>query len=330
MSPYLCVAQHISLYACAHRCSWLSKCSGLNATRHRATRRDTCISPSRDHHDSQDLSSHGKHCASADTTRNTKRDAGTCTPRCLLRNAPAGLIPAAGSSSRRGYTPTRDQNFDASLTADTVRDPSENSALTSAIDSHTYLAHSLGQYLTAYLEPGLDTYQSNHRCHNHGAGAAAYAAADREQTSSTYSVVYRQTRFVRHGWAACASTCAAIVTKVCGRVAAITGSRARLHTLPQMARPIERQAIPHIESTAVSPVVASAIPLIGFHTWPQAGCQTYPQTTASVVTDLEKRITPRALDRVGGRIGGAIAAAVQPHTELQVLSTVWGSVWTAP
>jgi hypothetical protein len=164
MPPYLRVAHHISPYAGAHRCSWLPKCSGLSATRHRATRRERRISPSRDQHDLRGIVLRGKQHASAHANDNSKRGMGVRLAQYPLLCVPAGRRWGGGTGDGRGCWPSMARYFDASFGADSDCDLPRNRATTRDRDAGAYLDRRQRQYLAAYLTPGLRVYQ----CHRLG------------------------------------------------------------------------------------------------------------------------------------------------------------------
>jgi hypothetical protein len=206
MSPYLCVAQHISLYAQAHCCSWLPKCSGLNATRHRVTRRDTRTSPSRDQHDSRDITLRGKHHASAHANHNPKRGIGVRSAQYLLPRVRPGRRWGGGTGSDRGYWTTMARCFDASFVARTDCDLLRNLVPTRDRCVCPYLDRRQWQYLAAYLMQGLRVYRYQHFVNNPPVSRGRARKADRCQHCAAYHAIREQTDTHHDSGATCTAS----------------------------------------------------------------------------------------------------------------------------
>jgi len=288
MPPYLRVAHHISLYAKAHRCSWLPKCSGRNATRHRATRRDTRISPSRDQHDSRGIALRGKHHASAHANDNPKRGIGVRPAQYPLPGVPAGRRWGGGTGGDRGYWPTMARYLDASFAAATDCDLSRNRATTRDRDACAYLDRRQGQYLTAYLMQGLRVYRCHRLVHNLVVSRGHARRADRLQGCAAYHAILKQTDTYRHWGAACTPVCNTIVTGVVGRVAYTTAPRVGPLIRVQVPDAVERQMIAWIEPPATSSVILIAGQRVCTTAGPQTPRHTYPQAAAPVVGQVRK------------------------------------------
>lgn len=254
ISPYSCMAQHVSLYAEKHCCSWLPKCSGVNATRHRATRRDTHISPSRDQHRSRDTTLRGKRHASPPNDHNPRQGVGIGPVLYLAARMPAGSRPGGDTRGGTGCKTTVARCFDASLTAGSRRDLSTNSATTRHQDVGTYLDHRLGQYLAAYLLQGLRIYRPHDVGDNHIPSRRHDTETNSCQHRAAYRSVWEQTNSHHDSTVACRPVWNTIVTDILARVAHTTISRADLPIRTQTMNAVECQAVPGIPTTVTQSV----------------------------------------------------------------------------
>lgn len=226
MSPYMRLAQHISRYAVAHRCSWLPKCSGLNATRHRATRRDTRISPSRDQRHARDIAPHGKHDASAHANHDPKQGIGVRPVQYLLQRLPTSRRWRKGTHSDHRNRATMARRFGASFTINTDSDLVTNRAATRDHNACPRLDRRHEQYLGSYLTKGMSTYRCRHLIHNHVASRDHTTRAYPVQGRTVYRIKCEQIDRCRDWRAAWAPVCNAIVAELVGRVAYPTPSSA--------------------------------------------------------------------------------------------------------
>jgi hypothetical protein len=328
MPPYLCVAQHISLYAQAHCCSWLPECSGLNATRHRATRRDTRISPSRDQHDSRGITLRGKHHASAHANRNPKRGIGVRSAQYRLPRVRPGRRWGGGTGSDRSYWTTMARCFDAGFVAGTDRGLLRNLVPTRDRGACTYLYHRQGQYLTAYLIQGLCVYRYQHVVNNPASSRGRARKADRCQDGAAHHAIREQTDTHHDSDAPCTPACSAIVTDVVGRVAYTTTPRAAPLITAQVEDAVECQMVPRIETSATSSVILTAGAPVCTTAGPQTPRHTSTQTAEPVVSQVGKCVASWTSHRVGGLMDSEIACTGRYRTEATIMDAVWRAVST--
>lgn len=254
------VAQHISRYAVAHPCSWLPKCSGLNATRHRATRRDTRFSPSRDQRDPRDIAPHGKHHPSTRANHDPDRGIGVRPVQYVLPRLPVSRQWRKGSHSDRRKWAAMARHLGANLTAHTGDDPVTNHAATRYHDTRPCLDHRHGQYLDTYLTKGMSTYRYHHPAHNHAASRDHATRAYRVQGPATYRTRREQIDICLDWRAAWSPVSNAIVTGPLGRVAYPTMSGAPPPIRVQVLDAVELQTIAWIRA----PATASAMVTVGY------------------------------------------------------------------
>lgn len=251
MSPYLYVAQHISLCAEAHCCSWLPKCSGVNATRHHATRRDTRISPSCDQHGSRDIALRGKRHVASPTNHNPGRGICVRSVRYLLQRGPAGRRRGGGAGGDRGYRITMARCFDACFSPGMDRDVSKNRAVTCDRGVPTYLDHRQIRYLVSYLMQGVCVYRDQDFGDNRAPSREPATVVDRCQYRAPYRAVRWQTDIHHDAGATCMPARSTIVTDVVGRVAYTITSRAVPRIRDQLPCTVGHQMLHRITTAAI-------------------------------------------------------------------------------
>lgn len=328
MSPYLCVAQHISLNAGAHRCSWLPKCSGLNATRHRATRRDTRISPGRDQHDSRDITLRGKRDAGAHANHNPGRGIGVHSAQYLLPRVRPGRRWGGGTGSDRGYWATMARYFETSFVAAIDRDLLRNLAPTRDRGACTYLDRRHGQYLAAYLTKGLHVYRYQHLVSNPALSRWRARRADRCQDRAAYHAMREQTDTNHNSGATCAPACSAIGADVVGRVAYTTKPRAAPPITVQILDAVECQMVRRIGMPATRSITHTAGQPICTAAGPQTPRHTYTQTAEPVVSQVGPRVAAWTSHTVGELMDSEIACTGLYRTEATIMDAVWRAVST--
>jgi hypothetical protein len=292
MPPYLCVAQRISLYAGAHCCSWLPKCSGLDATRHRATRRDTRISPGRDQHDSRDITLRGKRDAGAHANHNPGRRIRVHPAQYPPPRVPTGRRWGGGVGSDSGYWTKVAACFDARFAAGMGRGLLRNLGTTRDQGALTYLDCRQGQYLVAYLTQGLHVYRYQHFGSNPVLSRWHARKADRCQDCAAYLAGREHTNTHHDLGTTCTPACSAIVADVVGRVAYATTCRVCAPVAAQILNTVERQTVPSIERNAGASVMLIAGPPVCTTAGPQTLRHTYKPTAERVVSQVRKCVAP--------------------------------------
>jgi hypothetical protein len=288
MLPYLCVAQRISLYAGAHCCSWLPKCSGLNATRHRATRHDTRISPGRDQHDSRDTTLRAKRDAGAHANHNPRRGIRVRSAQYLPPRVRTGRRWGGGIRSDSGYWTTMARCFDARFAAGIDRGLLRNLATTRDRGACTCLDRHQWQYLAAYLMQGLRVYRFQHSDNNHVLSGWHARKADRCQDCAENHAVGEQTDTHHDSGTTCTPACSAIVTNVVGRVAYTTKCRVGAPIATQILNTVVRQTVLRMEWRAVSSVILTAGSPVCTTAGPQTPRHTCKPTAEPVVSQVGK------------------------------------------
>ncbi len=292
MPPYLCVAQRISLYAGAHCCSWLPKCSGLNTTRHRATRRDTRISPGRDQHDSRDITLRGKRDAGAHANHSPRRGIRLRSAQYLPPRVPAGRRWGGGVGSDSGYWTTMAPCFGARFATGMDRGLFRNLATTRDRGACTGLDHHQWQYLAPYLMRGLRVYRYQHFGSSHVLKGGHARKADRCQNCAVYHAVGEQTDTRHDSSTTCTPACSAIVTDVVGRVACTTTRRVGALMAAQILNTVERQTVPRMERLARPSVIVTTGSPVCTTAGPQTLRHTYKPTAERVVSQVRKCAAP--------------------------------------
>lgn len=320
------VAQHISRYAVAHRCSWLPKCSGLNATRHRATRRDTRISPSRDQRHAPDIAPHGKPHASAHANHDPKQGIGVRPVQYLLPRLPASGRWRKGTHSDHRNRATMARRVGANFTTNTDSDLVTNRAATRYHCACPCLDRGHGQYLDSYLTKGMSTYRCHHLIHNHVASRDHATRAYPGQGRALYRTRHEQINTRRDGRAAWAPVCNAIVAELVGRVAYPTTSGAPSPIRAQVLDAVEPRTIAWIRA----PATASAMVTAGYRVCTTAGPQvprhTKIEAVVAVANRVRKPVASWMSHGMGERIDDDVAGTGLQRIEATTQDAVWRAV----
>lgn len=320
------VAQHISRYAEAHRCSWLPKCSGLNATRHRATRRDTRISPSRDQRDPRDIALHGKHHPNTHANHDPDRGIGVRPAQYLLPRLPASRPWRKGSHSDRRNRAAMARHFGANSTAHTDDDLVTNRAATRGHDACPCLDHRHGQYLDSYLTQGIHLYRRHHLTQNHLASRDHATRAYRVQGPGVYRTRREQINTRRDERAALARVCNAIVAELVGRVAYPTTSGALSPIMAQVLDAVEPRMIAWIRAPATASVMITADFCVCTTAGPQVPRHTNVEGVAAVVNRVRKPVASWMSPGMGERIDDDVAGTGVQRIEATTQYAVWRAV----
>ncbi len=320
------VAQHISRYAVAHRCSWLPKCSDLNATRHHATRRDTRISPSRDQRHPRDIAPHGKHHTSADANHDPNRGIGVRPVQYLLPGLPASRRWRKASHSDRRNRAATAVHLRANFTAHTDADLLTNRAATSDHYARPCLDHRHGQYLDRYLTQGVSTYLHHHLIHNHVASRDHATRAYPVQGRAVYRTRRGQTDTSRDWCAAWAPVWSAIVTELVGRVVYPTASGAPSPIMVRVLDTVEPQTTAWIRAPATASAMRNAGYRVCTTARPQVPRHTNTGAVAAVVNRVRKPVAARMPHGMGERIDDNVAGTGLQRIEATTQDAVWRAV----
>lgn len=319
------VAQHISRYAVAHRCSWLPKCSGLNATRHRATRRDTRISLSRDQHDPRDNAPDGKHDASAHANHDPKQGIGVRPVRYLLPRLPASRRWSEGSHSDRRNRVSMTRHSGANFTTYTDCDLVTNRSPTRDRDARPCLDRRHGQYLDQYLTQGMSTYRCHHQIQNHVPSRRHSTRAHPVPSRAVYLTQREQTDTARDLHAACAPVCNAIVTELVGRVAYPTTPDAPSAVWMKVLDAVEPQTIGCMQA----PATPSAMLTVGHRVCTTAGPQVPRHADTKAVAPVVNRVRTPAVAWTSHEMGKRIDRDVAGTGLQRIDATIQDAVWRA-
>lgn len=320
------VAQHISRYAVAHRCSWLPKCSGLNATRHRATRRDTRISPSRDQRDPCDIAPHGKHHPSTRADHDPDRGIGVRPVQYLLPRLPVSRRWRKGSHSDRRDRAAMARHFGANFTAPTDADLVTNRAATRDHDARPCLDHRHGQYLDPYLTQGMSTYRCHHLTHNRAASRDHAMRAYPVQGPGVYRTRREQIDTCRDWRAAWVPVSNAIVTELVGRVAYPTRSGVPPPIRMQALDAAAPQTIAWIRAPARASTAVSAGYRVCTTAGPQVPRHTNTEAVVAVVNRVRKPVAPWMSRGMRERIDRDVVGAGLQRIEAATQDAVWREV----
>ena len=311
MTPDFCVAQRISPSIGARRCPWLPKCSAINATRRRATRRDTRIGASRARHEVRPVTSDGKHRSAISDCPSTgrhgvnecRRYACRCTQRGSSRSHADGLPPGTHDRADSGLLPRTGASVGVRLRA--------KCGLTSAGNTFRHLHRYQPQYLTEYLDHNMSVYQGQrigrHRRTRRVAGVYMHADADTDvrasrcqQTCTAWCCFLNERR-----------TCNAIVTSTCRRVVFKSCVDAAHLIVEGTRQPVKLSTYVHRPTTADDAAESNVVACVWrdapsttyapmcFTTRLDAPNATYPQACVPITMTTEHVTHPAVLPRIG-------------------------------
>lgn len=205
-APYSCTRQRISRCGEAHSCSWLPKCSGVQATRHCTTRRDR---PATDGHARYRDGRHngpGKRCERPRGHGCSHRSAAFHRGTNTRRNPRKGFAADGDvGNSHRSQCPGDDRVFDGSRRSRCARGVANRPVSRPAsLDQH------LGKYLTAYLTRYRAhnlTRNRSDRCPEGGARDTSHTCCRGQGQDAHRDKAGRQQTHRSPGWHAACAMC---------------------------------------------------------------------------------------------------------------------------
>ena len=311
MAPDFCVAQRISPSIGARRCPWLPKCSALNATRRRATRRDTRTGANCARHEVRPVTPDGKHrSAGSDCPSTSRHGVNECRRyacRCMQRGSSRShtddLSPSNYDRSDAGLSPRTGASAGVRVR--------ENRGLTSGINTWRHLHRYQPQYLMEYRDRYMCVYRGHstgrHRYPRRAAGAGMHVPVDMNSSAAQC----QQTRTARCCCLDERRTCNTIVTGTCRRV--VLGPRVdAAHLIVDgTRRPVGLAIYVHTPCAAADRARSTAVAYVGrdaasntyapmcFTTGLHARNDTCPLTCESIAMTTAQATHPAALPRIG-------------------------------